>query len=858
MSNETNPTNTGATQHPMLSSIYASPLTASVISKLVNQPSNIANSGIRDAKSGAEASRGELQNASLEIQRNMRDSENAMELFPDIELSKQTLISSIIAPNNMTQEEINYVLTHPDIPGNIAGEILELVKDEVNGYYKLEDKIFAILENALFLKGSHIEAVLPESAVDHLINDRGMMRVESVSDVRNLFKNIENRTMGFLGPLEANGGIRFESYTGLNIESKPMFGSEPLSNLISIGDNFGMLKFPSVKADLSKSAVRSKVRNLQRRSEALRKESVYRNETQTFKTSNIRDVDLKNALYKSSPSGSDLFLRVPDRDNLRRHSIGRPLNMTIPSEAGLPVHFPGDPTRHIGLFVLVDQDGYMLSKDSQRKFIAAGQQHLNQITSNATGTYSASNTTISSGLLQKAKENLRGSDTTIPLAYLAEIFGNFLEDDLLKRVKNGIHSTEAALSRNNDIYQVMLARALAGAQTQIIYIPKEFFTYFAFKYNSNGTGRSLLADVANLISLRAVSMYAKIANQVRNAISITDVNVELDPRDPSPNRTIEKIVDLTSQTRSQFFPWGLNTPADIANWWHRAGFQLHVSGHNGISATKIEYSQRSHDKNVPNVDDDDQLNDMIHMHFGITPEMRDAGFGAQFATSIANNNILFSKRVMQYQRKVNALLSDYVQVISNNDSFISNSIRKIIKENWGTIALKFDESLKAFAETDTERAIDFMLDEVIDSIQVKLPSPDTTSIKNQYEAFSEFKTALDETFDFFLSDDAISQAVLGESASELVALQAPLKAQLYRDWMRKNNFMPELFEMLETDDDGKSSSSVGLMANEHMKKMAVVITNMMKDFMPVSVAVAEDLITIKGEEKPSEDPDALM
>ena len=37
-------------------------------------------------------------------------------------------------------------------------------------------------------------------------------------------------------------------------------------------------------------------------------------------------------------------------------------------------------------------------------------------------------------------------------------------------------------------------------------------------------------------------------------ISITDVNVTMDPRDPMPQKTIEKIIDLTSQTRTQMFP----------------------------------------------------------------------------------------------------------------------------------------------------------------------------------------------------------------------------------------------------------------------------------------------------------------
>jgi hypothetical protein len=106
---------------------------------------------------------------------------------------------------------------------------------------------------------------------------------------------------------------------------------------VTIG-NINILKFPKHKANLSKAAVRSKVRSLQKHGEKMRLEAIGFQKTNTYNTNNVRDVDLKNAIYKSAPSGSDLFLRVPDRDNLLRHSIGRPLNITIPSEAALPVH----------------------------------------------------------------------------------------------------------------------------------------------------------------------------------------------------------------------------------------------------------------------------------------------------------------------------------------------------------------------------------------------------------------------------------------------------------------------------------------------------------------------------------------
>lgn len=849
--------NTSGERHPLLSTIYSSPQTAAALSKLVHQPKNINSSGVRDTKDAAEASRGELFNASLAFQDNMRDQENAMEVFSDLEMTKQTVISLLLAPNNMTQEDMNYAVNHPFISPDVGSKITNILKDQLEGYYGLQEKLFTIVEDAMFTKGAHVRMVLPESAVDHLINNRNGMRVESREGFIKTFKEIESSGHGFLGPSVVPEGFRFESYENSRdwIKNPISKDGEIIASNISVSDNFGLLKLPSWQLALRKESVRGRVRGWQKMVGQPSKSAEPNVRTENFKPSQqkvISDEELKNSIYKSAPAGSDLFLRIPESDNLSRHSLGRPLAMNIPPEAMIPVHFPGEPERHIGAFLLLDDTGHFLNAEAQRRSLTNFANIQNQaVTSNAT---TGSKDGIGSSLLEKARQGIKGSDNTEPLRYLTETFGSLLEEDLLRRVRNGIHGAEAALIRNNDIYMVMLARSLAGSNTQIVYIPKEFYTYFAFQYNANGTGRSFLADVKYLISLRSISLFAKIANQVRNAISITDINVELDPRDPSPQRTMEKIIDLSSQTRAQFFPWGLNTPSDIANWWHRAGMQMHVTGHKGIPATKIEYVQRSHDKNVPTIDDDETLNDMIHMRFGITPEMRDAGKGAQFATSIANQNILLTKRILQLQKTMNKLLSDYGQVVANNDSFIVNKIRTVIKENWGNLSEGFDDVLKNFVQQDQEEAIDFFLNETIDSIEVTLPKPDLTSVRNQLEAFQAFKEAVEETFDYVISDDAISQAVMGEAASVIVSCREPLKAQIYRDWMLSNNFLPELFDLVSVNSDtAEGSSELTTQTVTHLKGLAKNMFNFMKVLKPVTVAVAEDFRALSPEEV-DEDP----
>ena len=57
---------------------------------------------------------------------------------------------------------------------------------------------------------------------------------------------------------------------------------------------------------------------------------------------------------------------------------------------------------------------------------------------------------------------------------------------------------------------------------------------FVFNFNPNGTGRSLITGVKHLITLRALNLYARVATNVRNSISVTQVNVKLGENERNP------------------------------------------------------------------------------------------------------------------------------------------------------------------------------------------------------------------------------------------------------------------------------------------------------------------------------------
>lgn len=857
MSNEKS---NGIAGHPMMQGVYKSPFSAALASKLVAQPNNIGHSAITSTEAGVEASQSELQMASLRQQRDINDIENVFQLFPDMTLSSQIVVSCLLAPNNMFSQDFSLTVDHPLVSADLAGKIVDKIKQELEGKYDLVGDLYDIAERALFKEGAVVRLVLPESAVDHLINNSNNMRYESAADPKAMLAAVEAKTRGFLGSPKATApNFRFESFgsaTADIVETSMRYelGEKELTPFITFTDNFSAMKEPFLR----ERAVERALERLTPTNDDY--VASVKTRLESFDPSRDRalaDSEFRAALFKTPHSGTNLFARVPDEDNLRRHSVGRPLYLDAPPECVLPVHMPGDPTKITGAFFVLDKSGYFLSRSSQHKYIMAAQNHMNPVMTN-TGNGATGMTSV---LLEKAKANLRGTNDHVPLTYLAEIFGNLFEEDVTRRLQNGVMQLEASIAANNDAYMILMARAFAGQQTQVVYVPKKYFTYFAFQFNPDGTGRSMVTDVLKLLSMRGISMYAKIANQVRNAISLTEVGVELDPNDRSPEKTLEAVKDIVSQSRTQFMPWGLNNPSDISNWWSRAGFQLNVSQHPRLPKVRVTYEQKAHDKNTPGIDDDEKLEDMTNMSLGITPEMRDAGKGANFATSIANSNILFSKRMHRLQRKYNSLLSDHAQVIALNDTLIYKDVREFVKESWGELEKEMPENLKALTGERQAEAINFFVREVISSLTVKLPSPEITKIDQQLEAFENYKTALTSAMDAILSDDALSSEILGDSHARMVAYKEPIKAQMLRDWMRRENFMVELFDVVEMD-DGVPQTEVLKQIQTHFKGIAANINDFIKTFTPAAVAINKDLNestgTVVEEETPSdEDPESF-
>ena len=177
--------------HPA-SSIVKNIDVAAMISKLVkSRDRGLFKPSEPESSSGLMNSGVEL--ISKTIMGRVEDNENIFKLFPDIELAAQIVISSILSPKDMVNSELIYRTKSSNLPPQLVAKMVDVVKESLEIEYSLKDELNEILRRSLFQTGSFIKAVLPEAAVDQVINQH-YIRLMQGSD------RLEGQQLRITGP----------------------------------------------------------------------------------------------------------------------------------------------------------------------------------------------------------------------------------------------------------------------------------------------------------------------------------------------------------------------------------------------------------------------------------------------------------------------------------------------------------------------------------------------------------------------------------------------------------------------------------------------------------------------------------
>jgi len=699
----------------------------------------------------------------------LTNNENILQLFPDVELCIQILVSSIISPNDMINVSLVYESPDIKLTSDIKSIILDTIKKHITTTYNLENKIFDIIKESLFTKGAYVEAILPEASVDDVINqfDNGQVSIEDMCKTYPSF--------GFLGK---NSDITLSTEDMFNnklyhSDKKTIKVTQEDLN-ITITDNYYELISNEVSIRNTDSVVKSKLNTRKLSTENIELDKLFK-DNKTFKQKD--------------------YVEVSTKSDASRKSLSKPLVFKLPVESVIPVHVMNDPSRHIGYFVLLDENGIPINIETD---IKSSDIDINNLYNNTSDN--------KLNLINKAKSSLIGiTKKDAKLDNIEDLYSNILSNMIKSKLKDGVYGNIAEIKDNADVTRVMLIRSLKAQRTRLLFLPAELVSYFAFEHRDNGTGKSLLEKVSLLYSIRAILLFTKLMATMKNSITTTEVSAVLDDDDIDPEKTMERIISETLKTRQTQMPLGFTKVDQLVDWSHKVGFKYNFK-HPSLPNIDINVADINSNKIVPDEELDKSIQEFIIMSFGLTPEIVQAGYAADFATTVVAKNLLLAKRVSVLQTKFNGMLTKHIRKLIVNDDTLLDKISNIVKANITDI--KKSISVNKDIKLKTDEIATYIISSYCEDINIILPTPELTEAPAMKTAFDTYKTMLEEYLDIVISSEAIPADLAGDISGKMDNIKAIVKTILIKKWMNDNNYLPELAEFVTLNDDGKPVFSI--------------------------------------------------
>lgn len=763
----------------------------------------------------------------------IRDNNNILQLLPDMRLAIEIIIGGILSPKDFMTVALNYKSTN-DIFDEKGVPILNYIENYFTSSYKLKPLLPKMLDDILARTGSYPIVTLPETSVDYLINSNVRITMESLNNTYDPTTR-ELKSMGILASKRTNSNdtenVSMEHSVLDILNDRPELSTgvydavvvDPILNL-TVTDNFDALKLPSLARKVSTQKQQARINNQRNTLKTLTgnkltysSESMVKVDSDNY-TRDVKDVEALRKLYPERVYNSVPIQRVKPKSTLDKPTMGHPLTLKLPTESVIPVFSPSDPSDHIGYFVVMDHTGNpvrMLELDNIYRTLMTNSNGAGNVTS-----YILSN---ASAQMSPMNNRQLGPNTAVQAYERAvPIYIQMVEAELLDRLERGDVGTGVSIGKLDNVYRIMLARAMMGKKTQMLYVPTSLLSYLAIDFDEYGLGKTLLDDSKTLAALRAMQLFVNSMASAKNAITRRTLNVRLDEAEQNPQKAEEYILHEFAKGTQAEYPM-TNNPADMINYLQKAGVNVVFAEHPLLPDTEVSVSYDENQYRQIDTDFDDYLKRLHSMALGLSPEVIEGAGSADFATQTIYANVMTARRIKGISEAFCHSLSGFVRRYIYNSQILMDDITSMIKENEWKFKNQFGDAM-----TDDEVAINF-----VESLEVSLPTPDTTSLDEQSEAFSTYRDFISDAIEVFFSTDFLTSADLGDlpDKMDIDATKNFMKAHYTRQWMKENGIMTELFDLVAQSKDGKPIVDMLQKKEEYMERLADSVLPLVKKQM---------------------------
>lgn len=612
------------------------------------------------------------------------------------------------------------------------------------------------------------------------------------------------------------------------------FDSSKLDTLVEVTDDLSILRQSFIRKEmLSQESARAAGIPTGFKPTSLERE--------TFSDRSIIDKIFRKIDDINSYNTDVLELKKLKNDNqTARENLDEPIFINYPVEAVIPIFKPGAPSEHVGYLALHDEEGNPLSKAKPVNYyreLANG--YNSRMTVN----------TMASSLIQQGKTMFEGFsnklDEARQLEMLSRIHSNAIIKDILDRLKNGLYGKNLDVGDSAEVSRIMFYRALRGQRTRVLFVPKEVMSYMAFDYDNRGFGISLLDNMKVLISLRIQFMLAQLRAGIMNSIPETLVTLRIDEKDPDPRKTIQiaNVMALQSRSNSGLII-GASNVQTIEDRVNQSNIRMAIESDNPkIPQIGHDISKTTADIPAPDNDVAEGIKRDTIMGTGLTPDMVDNSLSTEFAANVLQGNFITSLIAFQKQDRFNPLLTDFVRKVITVSPYLHKRLREIVRDNLDDIIENVKEasgdktlSVKGLTSSAVEVLIDGIIDKFTSAFEVTLPAPPNDNHESKAEQLQQYEERVDKAIEFVISQDTLPEAIVSEDGANMVdAYAAIVKADLIRDWMLENNYMPEIMNYITVSDEGVQTYE----KNKAIRDLTVKTVKAMTEFFKEGKNIAD-------------------
>ena len=795
---------------------------AAVINKLI-RPQN-ANSGYQTGNRASVPDQHELMPFVREQMQKRMDSDNVFDILPDVQFAADIVISSILSSKDLITTTLTYECTSQALPLELKSEMLKVVQDYFTKTKPMKNFLYEMLFSAMYKSGSYAVGIIPESSVDAIINEGGKVSLEHAGENPLTKLNAALAPVGILGPVVSkdSGKVGLEAFlTGNAAPTKDELTFEAGGVSITLTDNIDVLKIPKYHQKAMKAKVAKRHRVAM---EAAGLDFTYHD----------RDV------YKDRTYGHKNVEEVKPVEDSARLTVGHPLEQIFPSESLIPVTVPGNVRHHMGYLCVLDDLGYPISKHSLMNNSAA----VSWIFSNPQSTS-----------MDDAAKGLgfgdRPDNEKWTAAKLVESYTDLVEAKLIASLKNGGFGDSVNLIKPQEVYRIMMARAMAKKHTQILYIPAEQMCYFALEYDDFGMGRSLIDKTKLIGTIRTAMMLASMQASVLNATRETEYTISLDPNDRNAEKTIRNIEQEIMEAFANDIPYS-GTPDDMAAYFSRAGIRFNIEGNDYYPSTKVSKNDNNPDYKGPDKESEEMYQRLHLRGLLADPDTIMNPENIEFAAQVTSKSILNAKRIVMVQERISPQITHYVKTYTISDGILLRKLAELARNYYSqeaAAAKNVAEKKAAEAEgaldpdnLDMEAVsskdeatsdaypfgkegevvgsgenadaledygnspdrlaaplrekINRAVSNFIETISVTLPPPDNSMLNSQKQAFDDRVEALDKFLEHLIPEDAVQGT---KYEGDLERVRGIVKSYLLRTWLRNNDIDRDMQELFDAD-----------------------------------------------------------